>query len=476
VRRRSVLAALGLAGMVAALPLNAAPTLSVEQMVQAIYRQYPSIRVAELELNQARQEIAKVDSQLGWVLNAQGGYSHELSFIDSPLDRYDASAGVQRTLESGSQLGISGGYTYEENQRTFSPVVANPTERTRIDLDYRMPLSQGKDNPGYHSGMMNAGAQVAISKANFNAAQDRVVQQALSLFYDAAVTRARIDEAKGAIERAERLVKFTRKNQDLGLVEDKDILQAEAQYQSQVSSLRSLEALWERQRITLNRLMGRPFDEEFRPEANIANLPTRAAYESAFAKVVDYSPELRVQRQRITLAQSTITLAQDERKDQVDLILNLGARDARGDSSLGSLQENEVVGGLRVEYRRALDTKGLDAGLYQAHLDQQIAEQQIRRIKQDLKYDVMALLADIQASDKALQSTRKHLAVEKRKWRDALERYQSGRADTDQLIRFENDLNQTRLQYQQQIIELARKRSNLRLLQGDYATDGADAR
>lgn len=452
---------------------KAAQPLFAEQMMRAIYQHYPNIRIAELEVTKAAQEIAKVSSQLGWSLSAEGGYAHELSFIDSPVDRYTTSAGIRRTLESGAQVGITGGYSYEDNQRSFSPIVPNPTERTRLEMDYRMPLGQGQGNPAYERGLKNAEAQMEISEANFHAVQDRVAEQALSLFHDAAVTRARIDETRGAIERARRLVGFTRENMELGLAEDKDILQAQAQLQSQLSNLKNLQALWERQRITLNRLMGRPWSYEFEPQTDIESLSLDEGFEPIFTQVSRYSPQLRIQQQQVVLAESAITLARDERDDELDLILNIGAVNASGDTPMGGLDEDEIIGGVRLEYRRALDRKGLDARLYQAQLDQLIAEEEIRRIEQDLQYDTRALLMDIKASQQALQSTGKHLRVERRKYQDALERYQVGRADTDQLIRFENELSQTRLQYQREQIELARKHNELRLLRGDFSELGA---
>jgi len=56
--------------------------------------------------------------------------------------------------------------------------------------------------------------------------------------------------------------------------------------------------------------------------------------------------------------------------------------------------------------------------------------------------------------------------VEKQKVAETRERYRSGRADTTQLLLFENELHQAEYSVDQLTLELARKQQTLKLLRG----------
>ena len=80
----------------------AAERLSVHQMLARILETYPSLTVASLEVARAREETVRVEARLGWVLGAQAGVGHDVSFFGTPSDRFDAGATLNRRLESGN--------------------------------------------------------------------------------------------------------------------------------------------------------------------------------------------------------------------------------------------------------------------------------------------------------------------------------------------------------------------------------------
>src|SRR5690606_31870640 len=132
------------------------------------------------------------------------------------------------------------------------PLLPNPLQSINVDARYRLPLRQGADNAEYRQALVTAEAGIEAAQAQFGAVRDALVRQVADLFYAASLTYARLRNARDAIERAERLRAFVQRNVRLGVAEDKDRLQAEAQLRARLTELRALQALWDNQRVALN--------------------------------------------------------------------------------------------------------------------------------------------------------------------------------------------------------------------------------
>lgn len=459
-----VLAALG--GL--AFAAVSAERLPLRVMIQRVLTTYPQLQVARLQVERARQEQARVEAQLGWNLNAQAGANRDLDFIGSPTNRSDASVGVDKKFSGGGTVGMSGGYTRQKSDIAFSPAAPNPYETTSVDLTLRQPLVQGLGNPAYTQGLISAQADLELALSQHNGLRENVVQQAIDLFHAAALTQAEIANARRGIDRAQRLKKYVQDNARLGLSEAKDLLQAEAQLQARLSDLSRLKVAWERQRSELNLLMTRDWDAEFIPEPeNDEAVPDDL--DELYQEAEENNPELQRYYAQLKRAEADIRRRKDAYKDKFDVVLSVGNRKFIGDTDFfGTVRNDEVVGGVRVEYRRALDKQGFEAELTQAQLDRSIALQEINRVQRDLRHKLAGLVAEIRAAREALRSFYIRRKREQRKFEESLRLYRAGRLETDRLINFENDVHLSRFLYEQQRIELSRKIASLELVRGGY--------
>jgi outer membrane protein TolC len=442
-----------------------AETLTLEQALSGMLDRYDPLRLASLQVDRARLERDKVEAQLGWTLGASGGASHDLSFIGEPVDRIFGGASVERALESGQRVGVSAEYAYEDSAFSFSPALPNPANTADLDFNYRIPLGQGENNPAYSQGLVAAGAQVRLREAERDALRRQVAQQVIDLYFASARVGALMNNARAAIVRAERLRTFVRDNERLGLAEDKDILQAEAQLRAREGDLRAQEVAWEQQRTALNRLIGRSPRAEFTPHSAPAELPAGST-DDLVAQAESSSPELQRNAARVALAETVIEQARDTARDKIDVVLSVGTRSRFGDAELGDVNDSELAGGVSVEYTRALDRRAYDAELQQAMIDRDIARDEMKVIRDDLRYDVEALVAEIDAGTRALHQYRRQLNAERAKMADALERYRNGRVDTATLIQFEAERRAAELAVETQAVDIQAARARLDLLRG----------
>ena len=443
-----------------------AQTVSLDQLIQNVMDHYPSLKTAAIQVERARQENIKVETRLAWQLAAKGGVSRNMSLFGTPTDRLDVSGNLKRGLESGGSLSFNANLNREDATTTFSPSLPNPSITSSVDVSYRHPLAKGANNPAYAQAIEIAEASKMISYAEQQGRHDQLASQIIELYIAAITTHARISNTQQAINRSLRLQAYIKDRSSLGLSEDKDLLQVKAQLSRQQAEFHGLQVVWEKQRIALNRLMGRdwaaPLELVLDDKIQLPAQPDDELYQ----QVKKHSPEMAKIDQQLKLSDAAIKLSRDAKKDGLDLLMYLGNQTYGGDTATGSQTESEVFGGLSIEYNRGLDKSGYDAEIYQAQLDRGIALQNKKQIMEDLYYDLSSLLAEIKASNMAVKAYQSSVNNENKKLKEAEQRYKSGRTDTDQLIQFESQLSQAKLAYELQKIELNRRHYNLNLLLG----------
>lgn len=447
-----------------------AQQLTLQQVLQKVIDHYPSIRLATLQVEKAREDSVKAESQLSWQLNANAGVARETNLIGTATDQVKLGAGLSRRLENGGDLGFNASLLRDDAEDSFAPTIPNPSTKTRLDINYRHPLQQGSENSQYEESKVAATAALQIAQAETIALYDRLASEVLDVYLAAATTRVRIDNMDKAIQRSQRLKDYIASEVSLGLSEEKDSLQIDARLATNRADKQSLQVLWQQQMVSLNRLMDQPWQKEFMPLVELEQAALKQdlekSYDELYAGALQQDATLRQIEARLLLADSAIRLSRDKRQDQLDLVMYLGNETNQGDVAVGDFDESQLVGGLSLEFRRGLDKSGLDAELRQAHLDRELVLQDKKLLLQNLQYRVASLQAEIKSAQAAVQAFASSVRAESAKLREATQRYKDGRIETDRIIDFEAQLSSAELAYELQKIELARRFYQLDLLIG----------
>jgi len=444
-----------------------AQTMNFDQVLQQVIDHYPSVKTAVYQVERAQQENKKIESQLGWQLSSQAGFSRDVSAFGTPTDSLRLAAGLSRQLTSGATLGVDAGMNRDDASTVFSPSLPNPVTSTSINLNYRHPLEKGAGNPAYNQGLESATAGTRLAEADRQAVYDQLAAQVIELYLAAATTQARIKNIEQSIVRSKRLKKYIKDRLDLGVSEEKDILQAEAQLKAQQAERQGLLMAWQKQKISLNRLMGKKWDTEINPVIKASVRLPGDSETILFDQVKQHSPSLLNVKAQLQLAESAIKIRRDAKQDNLDLVMFVGNKTNEGDTISGNSSESELVGGVRLEFNRGMDKSGFDAELYQSQIDRGIALQNQKQVLEDLQYELSSLLAEIKVGQRALNAYKQSAGSEKKKLNEALQRYKEGRADTDQLIQFESQLSLAELSVELQKIELMHRFYGLNLLRGE---------
>lgn len=442
--------------------------LTIYQVMQRVLDRYPSLKISAMEVAQAAEQRQQIESSLGWILNSSAGVTHDLTGLGTPSDRLDVNGAIVRKLKSGATLSLSGGYRYEDSSLTFSPALPNPAHTTRLDLSYRLPLAQGKGNPLYAEGIISSEASHNIAKANQLLTRITLAEKVKDLFYSSALTHARLDNARKAVQRAKKLQAHVNKNVKLGLSEEKDQLQVQAQVHSKLAELSAIQLQWKQQRTSLNRLMLEDWGYNIQPVL-IADLKHNHDDLADLIKTTtDYHPAVKISQAKLEISESKINSARDEKTDSLDLVMSVGSRTSDGKSTTTTVSEKDWAGAVSIEYKHLFDDKGVSSKYKQAQIEKNIALQDIQKTIDDIRYTVSGLVAETEAAKLAVKSSYKKLKSESLKLKETEHRFRTGRADTAQLIQFQNEYSFAQLAYQQQKIDMSDRVIALQIFTGQF--------
>jgi len=441
--------------------------LTIYQVMQRVIDRYPSLKISALELEQAASQRQQVESQLGWILNSSGEISRDLSLLGTPSDRLDINGTISRQLESGSSISLNGGYRYEDSSLTFSPLLPNPAHTTLLDLSYRMPLLKGEGNPLYSEGLISADAGKKLAAANVLLTRITLAEKVSDLFYASALTEARLANAKESVQRTRKLENYINKNFRLGLSESKDILQVRAQLHSSLADLSVIKLQDKQQQSALNRLMledWKYITKSILTQHADKNYNIPELIETARL----YHPAVKISQAKLKIAESKINSAVDNKNDSLDFVVSVGSRTLNGNSTTATVNQQDWAGAVKLEYQHLFDDKGISSKYKQALIEKNIAQQNIQTSLDDIRYTVSGLVSEINAATLALKTAKKKLTSESLKLKEAEQRYRNGRANTAQLIQFQNEYSFANLSYQNQKVDLNKRIVALQILTGQF--------
>ena len=444
--------------------------LTIYQVMQRVIDRYPALKMSAYEVEQAAEQKKQIESSLGWALNSSAGTKHDLNGFGVPADSLNLNASIGRQLESGGTLSLSGGYSYDNSSLAISPFL-NPVHSTRLDLNYRLPLAQGEGNLAFSEGLVTAEASHQLAKASQLQLKISLADQVKNIFYASATTLARLDTARQAVARTKKLQAYINRNFKLGLAEEQDKLQIKAQLQSKLADLSTIELLWQQQKTSLNRLMNESRDEDIFPVFNDDKSMNIDNVENLIKTSHDYHPAVTMSQAKLQMAESQIQLANDTRKDNLDLVLSVGTRTSNGKSGSTTVNKEDLAGAVRIEYKHLFDDKGVSSKFKQAQLQRDIALEEINKVDDDIRYTVSGLVAEIKAARNAVEQTQQQLQSEAAKLKEAEHRFRTGRANTAQLIQFQNEYSFSQLAYHNQQIELQNRIISLQIFTGKFWTN-----
>ncbi|MFO7604277.1 MAG: TolC family protein [Gammaproteobacteria bacterium] len=426
--------------LLVSLPVAATDLLSLPQAIDMALQYRLELQGARLSRQSAGLGVSAVESELGWQANASAGWQHGLDMFGQPSEQQRLAAGLMKRQRSGDEISLQGSYQKDDSDIAGSSLFPNPMESYGVHLDYRMPLQQGKHNPQYAYAETQAQMELAIAVAQQQATAEQIAEQLIGIYHRLLEIQIQIAENQRAIERTLRLERFVQKNTRLGLAERKDRLSVQARLAAQRADGKRLQREWSTQLTQLRRMTGRTQDNvEVMNYESTRGIPL--VISDIQQQVVQRDAVVISNRERLALTESLLQLNRDRQKDQLDMVLSLGNETRQGERAGGALDENEWVGGVRLEYQLPLDRRGVDARSRQTLLELDRIRLENERYETDLKNQLQQWFEEWQMAAETTQQYRLRQEIEQLKYQEVNGRYREGRTDIREMLEAEETLS-----------------------------------
>lgn len=440
---------------------------TLSQFVTESINEYTALNIATLNINKLAYEIDKVSSQLGWVATSQGGYSRSASNFGIQTDTIDFGVGLEKKLESGNTFSISGKYAHSDSDQVLFSLSPNPSDTTNLDINYRIPLLEGKGNQQYQFDTRKALIEKNIAEIEKKKIKQDLILKLIDIYYLVATIDSRLETANKSLVRTQKLRKYIKNNINLGLLEKGDVLQVDSQIYTLNLEKQKILDLREKQITAINRFLNKPYLSEFKIVASDLTLNYQSEEdEKIISDVINHDYDVEKLKAQDKLLESALLLNRSNEKNKLDLVFSVGVQNRSGNSSTGSIDDTDTTGMMKFEYRNALDKRAFSSARLQIQVDREKNREQAASLKKDLEYDAYKFLKQVRKSKEIVHLTNKRTNNEELKYKDILKRFKNGRSTTNIVIQFDNERIRSELEYETERYELARRIDLLRLKRG----------
>ncbi len=442
---------------------------TLDRFIDESLNKYSEVRLADLNINRLAYEMGKAESQLGWVLTSQGGYSRDASIYGLQSDTVDFSVGLQKLLASGNTLSVTGSYVRTKTEQVLFGFAPNPSNITNVELNYRIPLLEGETNPQYLYAVKKAEIERKISSLDKQQVKEKLISKLIDIFFAVVTIDSRLVTAKKSLERAQKLHRYIKNDISLGLLEEGEILQVDSQIYTLKLEQQKIADLREKQVALINRFLEKELASTFVIDAeNIYKTVGDLNVQTTIARVKENNYEIEKLKARRELIDSALTLSRNREKDKLDVVLSVGVQNRRGDIGNNAINDTDTTGMVKLEYRNAMDKRAFSSERLQLQIDKESNNERMVSVVEDLEYETYDLVKQIERSKEIVKITESLYLNETRKYRDIIKRFRNGRSTTNTVIQFDNDRIRAELDSETEKYELAKRFSLLKLKQGFF--------
>ncbi len=335
---------------------------------------------------------------------------------------------------------------------TFASIVKVNTAEAQISMNQQL-----FNVPAYY---LYRSSQKALTAADFTRLNllGGVTLAVGTQYLLALADAAQIENAR-ALEKADEVAyQQAKDSHDAGVGTNLDVLRARVQLQTQQQTLISAENTFAKDKISLNRIIGLPADQEITltdaaPYAEYAELPLADAMRLAFQRRKDLlglqaQLEVAAQAGKAVTAERYPTLAFDGYYGVLGVIGGLyhGVFSATGKISVPVFEEGQLRGEHEVAEAQVIALR-----------------QQIESLKVSIEWQIRSAMLDVQSSNELVKVARSNVDLASQEVQDASDRFRAGVDDNLPVVQAQavlaaaqSRLVQTLYQYNQSKLTLAR--------------------
>jgi len=455
--------------------------LSLTDVLHIVLTQHPDLALARIQEQSLHIEKQNIEGMLDPKVALTSSLSDETKPTTSPFAASGSSnqlisGNITKLLGDGSTLTGSFNYSrskvsYPSTVPSFFQATINPTYQQQIDLIYRYPLLRGRNNPTYNEQLNSNQYNQEAARWNVAMKQEQLAAQAIRLYYQIASNMIAKKLAYETVLRAKKLLRYQKKRQQFGLIEETDQRQAEALLSSRKMEYTNAKATLHNTITALNRLMLRDAKQSILSDtSNISSTLKIEPMDTWLEQAKQQRPIFRMLDAQQASNDAALIINHDHDKMQVDLITQIGSRALSGSAGYTFGQGftlNDRFISIGIELHDTLTGNSTKAAILKTELEHERIQLQRQQAIENTKTELSTALTFYQNGKMMKAASKSHEQAEKMKFATELKRYRDGRSDTATLIQFEGDLRNAELQAALQDIQMQLAKQQIELATGN---------
>ncbi|MFH0826720.1 MAG: TolC family protein [Candidatus Omnitrophota bacterium] len=449
--------------------------LSLEDVTRLALENSLDIQIAKFDAYIKRTSLEKAESLFDTFLNAQGYFSHNKkmqpsSLLGSDEKEHGFSVGLEKKLPTATTLTLDAMGTKSRSSSSF--VTLNPFNEaeTRISLEQ----SLGRNFFGLADRASIKITKLDIENSDFSSLDDMEksladVQQA---YWDFVLKDAQLVIAEEMFKSAETLYKIYQDKFERGLTEESELLALEALVSTRYGEVIIAELEKETAKNNLFFLMNSgSFEEALAPKDNLTtDTHSVNLYEEVKEAIVnrrDYKRKTNeLKSKRIEMVVNENALWPEINLEASFSRNHLNTDRGKAWEGLGNNANDEVL--VELKFKMPLENREARADLNKTNLEREKLLLGLKKIERLVLMEVHDAVNHVNITQNQVSLYESIVKMHEKKLDKEIERLNYGRSDADTLIRYEEDLLESRRilsnywhQYRRNLIELERVKNSL---------------
>jgi outer membrane protein len=431
-----------------------APLLPLQQAISEAVQNNLGLQIGQFDRSIREQDVviaeAFFDSRIFGQISTR---EEEQDFTQSRSENQRVSAGISKTLETGTEISLQSNYGRNDGNRFDSSlnqiIGGNLSHNSSLTLTVRQSLLRGYGRSANLAGVHKAEAQLEIARTEYVNLILDVITQTEKAYWLLAFQQSRLELTRSALQLAESLYEETRQRDAVGLATRLDLLQAQANLANQRETLidveREVQEAQDSLLLALGRLDSDSIDVGIKAsELGLLNDELPSPHR-VWGDALESDLNRRIQLIRMESLGYDRLLAKDRAKSQLDLVLSGSSsglsRDSASDSFSGVAERQGNDWGVALEFSVPIGKRSAKAQLRQVDLAAEREIVRLSQIEQALFQEARTRWRAVSSGREKLEAVRTTLALEREAFRQAQARYSSGLATFRDVQQAQDALN-----------------------------------
>jgi outer membrane protein TolC len=452
--------------------------LIAEESIQAAKGEFDPRASASIQAGGSDNETTRRRSGLE-IANSVGRFRA----VEANDDTTNLEAGVGGKLATGLQYDLH----ITRSDSDLEVNVLGGDTRTDTDgasLSISQPLLKGFGIRLNRAEILKARESLNASESELYLKQENTVAEAMSAYWQLAGAYAALKVRESAVRTAEKLLSDTEQRNELGAASDLETLTSEAavarRQNDLISALGDVGNASDHLKGILGFREGELLDNALiapaskLPELDLESLRQSEPLEVRIRDAWARRPELRITDAQEALAALTVYQRRNARQPGLDLVGQIGSRDADevyGDVFPGRTEEESEYWNLGIRASVPIGNRRARADYQSARLREEQIGQEREQIRTLIDEDLRRASRDVMKYVALVENARKTVAIEQVRFKAEEERYLFGASTTYHLIEVQDYLIQEETRLALAESQLAAAMANLQRAEGRLLSD-----